>query len=59
MKIKAVKIHNLDDETVRIARSINDCADALERSAYQSCVELQNVITMGKTIAEPVYGDVP
>lgn len=57
MKIKSVKIHNLCDETVKTVRSINDCADDLEKWAYQSCVELQDVITMGKTIAEPVYGE--
>jgi hypothetical protein len=49
-----VVMHNLDDGTKRTVNHIDECKDHVERSAYESCVSMHEVITMGTTIAEPI-----
>lgn len=53
-----VRIHDLSGRTpkVYIATCVADCKDKTDLSAYKSCVEFGEVITMGKVIAEPVRG---
>jgi hypothetical protein len=58
MKTYRVKISNLgnqaEETTSYVAYSVRDCKDDTDRSAYAMAVRLQDVITMGKTIAEPL-----
>jgi hypothetical protein len=37
-----------------VAKSEADCKDSVDRSAYRSAVEHQDVITMGMVIVEPI-----
>lgn len=49
-----IKLHDLDKETARTISHESECNNSVELSAFRSCVELGEVITMGTTIAEPV-----
>ena len=49
-----VKIHDLTNNTIYIASSIDDCRDDTDKSAYELAVEFNDVIVMGLIIAEPI-----
>ena len=49
-----VKLHDLDTGKERTVSHEDECRDDTERSAYQECVSQASVISMGKTIAEPI-----
>jgi len=50
----AVRLSDSHTGKARIVRSEDECQDDTELSAYQECIKLNGVITMGSTIAEPV-----
>lgn len=49
-----VKLHDLETGESRIVNCEDECVGDHELSAYRSCIETYEVISMGKTIAEPV-----
>lgn len=54
MNKKYCIVHNLIKDESRIISSIEDCKDSTERSAYKKFIKTGDVITMGKTIIEPM-----
>ena len=58
MKIVGVKLTWLDDpeDPGRVYKSKDECALAVERSAYDSCVRHICTIQMGQLIASPIWG---
>jgi hypothetical protein len=48
-----VKIHDLNDGSIYVAKSVEDCKDSTDKSVYQEVVSSGEVITMGKVIGEP------
>lgn len=46
------RIHDLTTASSYIAHSADDCRDSVDRSAYESAVELNDVISMGCMIVE-------
>ncbi len=51
---RPVKIHDMDSGGTYTASNELDCRDATDLAAYEECVKLNSVITMGRTIAEPI-----
>jgi hypothetical protein len=49
-----VKMHDLDNGTVRTVNHRDELLTDVEKSAYDECVSRHEVITMGMTIAEPI-----
>ena len=48
-----VMISDLDNETAYFAEGVSDTKSNVDKSAYKEAVKLNDVITMGKTIATP------
>ena len=55
MEPKFIRLHNLDDYSSRDIYSIEDCQNEHEKIICQTAFEMQDVITMGTSIAEPIY----
>ena len=49
-----VKFHDLETGETKTVNSEKECSNSHELSIYRSCVESHEVISMGKTIAEPI-----
>jgi hypothetical protein len=49
-----VKLHDLETGESKTLNSETECSNSHELNIYRSCVESQEVISMGKTIAEPI-----
>lgn len=47
------KIHNCETGKFYIVNNVDECKDSTDKSAYNSAMEIGDVITMGKTIVEP------
>lgn len=54
MKVRIHDISNIEKPVIYIAENENDCRNKTEKSAYESCILIGDVVTMGKIIAEPV-----
>ena len=52
-------IHDITTATSYVARSSADCRDAVDRSAYESAVELNDVVSMGCVVVQLFSGDDP
>jgi len=50
-----VKITNIEDDSSYIAKSETNCKDKTDLSGYKTCVSLNDMITIGKVIFEPIY----
>lgn len=50
----AVRLHDIESGVKRDVSHESQCVNDLELSAYRECVSSGEVITMGKTIAEPL-----
>lgn len=49
-----VKITNLETGESYIAKSKEDCLDNTDKSAFESAIELNDVVCFGLIIAEPM-----
>ena len=49
-----VKMHNLDEGTVRTVNHEEECLDDVEKLAYNECVSEHRVVALGIIIAEPI-----
>ena len=49
-----VHIHDCDSEVDYVAYSVDDCYDAVDMDIYELVQQFDDVITIGRTIGEPV-----